>query len=136
MAIVKVDPWTKNFLRPFLGDGEDWFAENSSLTSYETENDFIVKANVAGVPADEVDISIDRGVVTIRAEHEEGAEEKKAKKVIYQEGRTAKYLYTTSVPCPVLSEKAKADVENGIVTITIPKAPEAKPQKVKVNIKK
>jgi HSP20 family protein len=136
MAIVKVDPWTKNFLRPFLGDEEGWFAEDGSLTSYETEDSFVVQANVAGVPADEVDISIDRGVVTIRAEHEESDEEKKAKKVVYREGRMAKYLYTTSIPCPVLSEKAKADVENGVVTVTMPKAPEAKPQKVKVNIKK
>ncbi len=136
MAIVKVDPWTRGFLRPFFDEDEDWFSENSSITSYETENDFVVQANVPGVPTDEVDISIDRGVVTIRAEHEEAKEEKKAKKVIYREGRAAKYLYTTSIPCPILAEKAEAGVENGVVTVTIPKAPEAKPQKVKVKTKK
>lgn len=40
------------------------------------------------------------------------------------------------IPCPVQADKAKAEVENGIVTVTIPKAPEAKPQKVKVKTKK
>ncbi|MDD3679311.1 MAG: Hsp20/alpha crystallin family protein [Candidatus Shapirobacteria bacterium] len=136
MAIVKVDPWTRNFLRPFFDEEEVGFLENNSLTSYETENDFVVKANVAGVPASEVDISIDRGVVTIRAEHEETKEEKQTKRVVYREGRAAKYLYTTSIPCPVIGEKAQADVENGIVTVIIPKAPEAKPQKVKVKPQK
>lgn len=136
MAIVKVDPWTRNFLRPFFEEDEDWFSESSSLTSYETENDFVVQANVPGVPAEKVDISLDRGVVTIRAEHEETKEQKQAKKVVYREGRAAKYLYTTSIPCPVLSEKAQAEVKNGVVTVTIPKAPEAKPQKIKVASKK
>jgi len=136
MAIVRVDPWTRGFLRPFFEEDEDWPLQEGSLTSYETENDFVVQANVPGVPTDEVDISIDRGVVTIRAEHEEAKEEKKAKKAIYREGRAAKYLYTTSIPCPVLAEKARGQVENGVVTITIPKAPEAKPQKVKISAKK
>lgn len=136
MAIVKVDPWTRNFLRPFFEEDEDWFSESNSLTSYETENDFVVQANVPGVPAEKVDISLDRGVVTIRAEHEETKEEKQAKKVVYREGRSAKYLYTTSIPCPVVAEKAQAEVENGVVTVTIPKAPEAKPQKIKVAGKK
>lgn len=136
MAIVKVDPWARNFLRPFFEEDEDWFSESNSLTSYETENDFVVQANVPGVPAEKVDISLDRGVVTIRAEHEETKEQKQAKKVVYREGRAARYLYTTSIPCPVVAEKAQAEVENGVVTVTIPKAPEAKPQKIKVANKK
>jgi len=65
-------------------------------------------------------------VVTIKAEHEESKEEKKKKKVVYREGRLAKYLYTTSIPCPVQANKAKAEVENGVVTVTIPKSAEAK----------
>lgn len=117
-------------------EDEEWPTSENGLTSYETEDDFVVEANVAGVPAEEVDISVDRGVVTVKAEHAETKEEKEEKKTIYREGRMAKYLYTTSIPCPVQTNKAKAEVENGIVTVTIPKAPEAKPQKVKVKTKK
>ncbi len=138
MAIVKVDPFYRTFLRPWLEE-DDWLAfstDTGGLTSYETENEFVVQANVAGVPADEVEVTVDRGVVTIKAEHEETKEEKKKKKVVYQEGRLAKYLYTASIPCPVQADKAKAEVENGMVTVTIPKATEAKPKKIKVTVKK
>ena len=137
MAIVKVDPLYRTLLRPWWED-EDWLsfpATDNSLTSYETEKDFVVQANVAGVPADEVEVTVDRGVVTIKAEHRESKEEKKKKKVVYQEGRLAKYLYTTSIPCPVRADKAQAEVENGVVTVTIPKTTEARPKKIKVKAK-
>ena len=135
MALVKFDPWSRGLFR--MMEDEDWpVSSESGLTSYETEDNFIVEANVAGVPVDEVDISVDRGVVTVKAEHEETKEEREKKKAIYREGRMAKYLYTTSIPCPVEADKAEAEVENGVVTVTIPKAPEAKPQKIKVKTKK
>ncbi len=134
MALVKFDPWAKSLFH--MMEDEEWPTSETGLTSYETKDDFVVEANVAGVPAEEVDVSVDRGVVTVKAEHEETKEEKEKKKAIYREGRMAKYLYTTSIPCPVQADKAEAEVENGIVTVTIPKAPEAKPQKVKVKTKK
>jgi len=48
MAIIRFDPWAHSLLRPWL-ENEDWlgFSDDSSLTSYETENDFVVQANVA-----------------------------------------------------------------------------------------
>ena len=136
MAIIRLDPLTRSLFRPWSED-EDWlgFTNDDDLTAYETENSFVVKANVAGVPAEDVDVTVDRGVVTIKAEHKESTEEKKKKKVIYKEGRLAKYLYTTSIPCPVQANKAKAEVENGVVTITIPKSAEAKPKRIKVKAK-
>ena len=133
MAIVKSDlnDWPRFWLKPFFEE-EEWGEAVDSLSAYETDEAFVVKANVPGVPADKVDVSVEGGVVTIKAEHEETKEEKSKRKVVYREGRTAKYLYTTSIPCPVMADKAKAEIENGVVTVTIPKAPEAKPKKIKV----
>jgi HSP20 family protein len=135
MNIVKYDPWSRSLMRSLLDDELIPSDTDTGLTSYETENDFVVKANVAGVPANEVDISVERGVVTIQAEHEETQEEKKKKKVVYREGRATRYLYTTSIPTQVVANKAKAEIEDGIVTVTIPKSEESKPQKIKVQAK-
>lgn len=107
----------------------------STLTVYETDDDVIVKANVAGVPADKVDVSIEGGTVTVKAEHEESEEEKKRKKVVYREARKARYLYTTSIPCPVKADKAEAVVQDGVVTVTVPKEEMAKPKKIKAKAK-
>ena len=141
MAIVRwKDPfgisprWTWRL--PSLWEDEEWWPETKEgLTVYETDHEVIVKANVAGVPADKVDVSIEGGVVTIKAEHEETEEEKKKKKVIYRQARKARYLYTASLPCPVKVDKAEAVVQDGVITITVSKAEAAKPKKIKVKAK-
>jgi len=134
MKIIRRDPtnWFTPFMQwPAVFD-EDLFDRSQDLTVYETDNDLVIKANVAGVPADKVDVSMESGVVTIRASVEETEEEKKARKVVYREARSARYVYTTSIPCPIKEDKAVANVKDGILTLTLPKAEEAKPKKVKV----
>ncbi|MBP8591620.1 Hsp20/alpha crystallin family protein, partial [Candidatus Shapirobacteria bacterium] len=90
MAIVKSDlnDWPRFWLRPFFEE-EEWGEATDSLSAYETDDAFVVKANVPGVPAEKVDISVEGGVVTVKAEHEETKEEKSKRKVVYREGRTA-----------------------------------------------
>lgn len=141
MAIVRwQDPlavfprWIRHW--PALWDEEElWPQEREGLTVYESDNDVVVKANVAGVPADKVDVSIEGGTLTVKAEHEETEEEKKKKKVVYRQARKARYLYTASMPCPVKADKAEAVVEDGVITVTVPKEEAAKPKKVKVKAK-
>lgn len=139
MAIVKWDPFNPLIFKgfwPAFADENDWVETSSEgLSVYETDEDFVVKANVAGIPTEKVDVSVEGGVITIKGEYEETEEEKKKKKIVYRQARTAKYLYTANIPCPVEANKANAVVENGIVTVTIPKAPEAKPKKIVVKAK-
>jgi len=121
---------------PALWSDDDFLSqEDQGIDVYETDNDVVVKANVAGVPADKVDVSVEGRSLTIKAEHEETEEEKRKKKVVYREGRTAKYLYSTTLPYPVKAQSAQAEVENGMVTVTIPKKEEAKRKKIKVKAK-
>lgn len=121
---------------PALWEEEEWWPEEKEgLTVYETDDDVVIKANVAGVPAEKVDVSIEGGVVTIKAEYEETEEEKKKKKVVYRQARKARYLYTATIPCLVKAGKAKAEVKDGVLTVTIPKEEVAKPKKVKVEAK-
>lgn len=135
MHIVRHDPWLIPFARWGGVLDEDWTEENRDMTVYETDNELIVKANVAGVPVDNVDVSIESGVITIKADHQETEEEKKKRKVVYREARRAQYVYTTNIPCPVKAEEAKAEVTDGVLTLTLPKAPEAKLKKIKVTAK-
>lgn len=138
MAIIRWDPfditprWSRLF--PKIWE-EEWTEEQEGLSVYETDNEVVVKANMPGIPAEKVDISIEGGTLTIKGEHKESEEEKKQKKVIYRQAREARYLYTTTIPCPVKTEKAEAEMENGVLTITLPKEETAKPKKLKVKTK-
>lgn len=138
MAIIRWNPFlsTNRPYWPSFIDDDDWMeTQNEGLSVYETDNELVVKAHIAGIPENKADVSIEGGVITIKAEHEETDEEKSKKKVVYKEARKTQYLYTAQIPCPVEADKAEAVVENGVVTITIPKAAEAKPKKIQVKSK-
>jgi HSP20 family protein len=116
----------------FWTDDDFWPEEREGLTVYEEDNKVVAKANVPGVPADKVEVAFEDGVLTIKAEYEETQEEKKKKKTVYRQARQARYYYTTSVPCPVKSDQVDAEIKDGVVTVTLPKAEGTKPRKIKV----
>lgn len=141
MAIVRWDPWSLaprwGFRFPsFWDDQEDWFDASEGISMYEENDQVVVEAAVPGVAADKVDVNVENGVITIKAEYKTKDEEKKGKKVVYRGSHQAKYFYQANLPASVKADKAKAEVENGMITVTIPKAEEAKPKKIVVTPKK
>jgi HSP20 family protein len=134
MAITRWrDPFSMlNRLAWPIQDEDVWWTDKEGLTVYETDNDVKVEANAAGVPADKVDVSYEGGVLTIQAEYKETEEQQKKKKKVYKQAREARYYYTTSIPCPVKADKITAEMENGVLTVTLPKKEETKPKRIKV----
>jgi HSP20 family protein len=116
----------------FWTDEDFWPEEREGLTVYEEDKQIVAKANVPGIPADKVEVSFEDGVLTIKAEHRESEEEKKKKKTVYRQAREARYFYSTAVPCPVKADQIDAEVKDGVITVTLPKAEGAKPKKIKV----
>jgi HSP20 family protein len=120
------------FTRPInLRDG-GWSAP--ALDMYQTDDEVVVKASLPGFKADEVQINITGDVLTIRGEmkHEE---EKKEKAWHIREQRWGSFERSVALPTAVTSDKASADFENGILTITLPKAEEVKPKTITVKAK-
>lgn len=134
MAIVRWDPFD---LRPFarwpsIFDEEEWpfpAIESRQLDVYETKDDVVVKANVAGVKPDQVDVTFEDGVLWIRGEQEE---EKKEDKKFYRKSSRS-YSYKVAVPGNIDAKKEpSAEVKDGVITVTFKKAEEAKPKKITV----
>ena len=123
------------FTRPFSlvrDGGSTW----SSLTidMYETDNDLVVKAALPGLRADEVQINVANDVLTIKGEmkHEE---EKKDKSWHIREHRWGAFERSIRLPTGVIADKAKADFDNGILMITLPKSEAVKPKTITVKTK-
>ena len=119
------------FTRPLsLRDG--WSVP--AIDMYQTDNEIVVKAALPGIKADEVQINVTGEVLTLKGEikHEE---EKSEKAWHIREQRYGSFERSVALPTEVVADKAKAEFENGILTITLPKADEVKPKTITVKAK-
>ena len=91
----------------------------------ETEDEIIVKADLPGFTKDEVTIKASENVLEIEAEHKEKKEEKKGRMYI-SERKYGKFYRAITLPAAVDFEKAKAKMENGVLTVKLPKKEKAK----------
>ena len=119
------------FTRP-LSVREGWSVP--AIDMYQTDDEIVVKAALPGIKADEVQINITGEVLTLKGEvsHEE---EKKEKAWHIREQRYGSFERSVALPTDVVADKAKAEFENGILTITLPKADEVKPRTITVKAK-
>ena len=119
------------FTRPLtLRDG--WSAP--AINMYQTDDEVVVKASLPGVKADEVQINITGEVLTLKGETRQ-VEEKKEKAWHMREQRWGAFERAVALPTEVVADKAKAEFENGILTISLPKAEEVKPKIINIKAK-
>ena len=120
----------ESFVRPgsLMGEG----AAMLPLDIAENENEFIVKASLPGVEPEDVQIMAHGNMVTIRASVKE-EQEKKDEHYHLRERRVGQFQRTVSLSTPISADKAQATFENGVLTLILSKAEEAKPKQIKVN---
>lgn len=120
------------FTRPLrLGNGH-W--SMPAVDMYQTDNEIVVKAAIPGVKTDDVQISVTDEVLTIKGEVKE-KEETKEKAYHIREQRWGMFERTIALPTDVVADKAKAEFENGVLTITLPKAEDVKPKTITIKSK-
>jgi HSP20 family protein len=119
-----------SFVRPIglLGDGG---AAMLPLDIAETENEFTVKASLPGVRPEDVQITAQGDTLTIRGEIK-AEEEKKDEQYHLRERRFGQFQRTVTLSTPISADKAQARFENGVLTLILPKAEEAKPKQIKI----
>lgn len=120
------------FTRPLSllrNGGSTW--SSLPIDMYQTNDDVVVKAAVPGFRPDQVQITVTGDVLTIRGEAND-EEEKKDKAWHIREHRLGSFERSVALPVSVISDKATADFENGVLTITLPKAEELKPKAITI----
>ena len=109
-------PWSE---LPALGD---W---TPAVDVTEGKDAITVKAEVPGVDPKEITVSLEGDVLTIKGEKEEKKEDKDERQHRIERTYGA-FVRTVRLPAPVDGGKVNATFKNGVVTVTLPKAPGAK----------
>ena len=105
-----------------------------AIDMYQTDEDVVVKATLPGVKAEDVDITVTGETLTIHGEYKQENEQKNPTYHI-REQRSGSFERSLLLPTDVKADKAKADFENGILTITMPIAEEVKPKSITIKAK-
>lgn len=102
-----------------------------SVDIYETENALILTAEVPGVDENDIEIKIEDNTLSLKGERKF---EKESKEENYHriERSYGSFYRSFTIPRQIDQDKIKAEHDNGVLRITMPKKPESKPKSVKV----
>ena len=120
------------FTTPTMARDGGW--SGPAVDLYQTDDEVVVKAALPGIKADDVQISVTGDLLTLRGEFKQ-EEEKKDKAYHLREQRFGSFERSFALPTNVIADKAKAEFENGVLTLTLPKAEEVKPKMITVKAK-
>ena len=119
------------FTRPLSFNG---IAGNPAIDLYQTGDSVVVKATLPGLKSEDVDISVTGDRLTLRGEIK-GENEQKGATYHLREQRYGAFERSLQLPTQVKTDKARAEFEDGILTITLPVAEEVKPKSITIKAK-
>lgn len=104
-----------------------------ALDVYENKDNFVVKAELAGMRKEDIEVSIHEGNLSISGERK--TEKKQENGEAFRTERFyGRFQRSISLPAAVAVEKVKADYKDGVLTVTLPKTEEAKPRHIDVSV--
>ncbi len=105
-----------------------------NMDMMQTDDEVIIEASIPGINPDDINISVTGDTLTIRGDIKTDEEIKEANYHM-REIKRGSFARSVLLPSQVVSEKAKAEFENGILKLTLPKAEEVKPKTITVKAK-
>jgi HSP20 family protein len=136
MSLIKWEPFEAfdkmfddDLLTP-LSSSPGW---DLAIDMYEEKGNVIAEMNVPGLEADNIDVTVEDGLLRISGSREE-TKEKKEKQYYKKEIRRGSFERAVRLSCDVAEDKVVADYKNGVLKITLPKAKEQKQKKIKVKV--
>ena len=102
-----------------------------ALDVAETDNEYLVKASLPGINPDDLEVTYNANVLTIKGDTREDKEVDQ-KRYYLRERRYGSFSRSVSLPSSVKPEKIEASYDAGVLTLHLPKAEEAKPKRIPV----
>ncbi|HEX2252316.1 MAG TPA: Hsp20/alpha crystallin family protein [Thermoanaerobaculia bacterium] len=131
-ALMGFEPFVRSFL------GEDVFSPTESgrwmpqVDIRETEAAFEVAADLPGMRREDVEVTVENGVLTITGARawDESVDRNSYHRIERSYGR---FVRSFTLPRTVRTDDVKAHFDNGVLYLTLPKADEARPRKIQIN---
>ncbi len=120
----------ESFVTPRRGEAQtEW---RLPVTAYSTDNEIVVTAMVPGLKPDQVQITVEGDSLYLRGEYKPAIENVD---YIFQELPAGRFNRTLQLNVPVDTAKAEATFDNGLLTLTLPKAEMVRPRQIQVKAK-
>jgi len=120
----------ESFVRPAAQSGKNFVP---ALDLSETADGYLVEAALPGLKPEDVEITVENNVLTIKGETRQEVDDKQ-RNFHRVERRFGAFQRTIGLPTTVKADAIKADLTNGVLRLEIPKAEEVKPRKISVNV--
>jgi HSP20 family protein len=103
-----------------------------ALDVRENENEYTVEASLPGVKPEGVQIQVMGDTVTISGETRQEREQRRGENVLMRERQVGSFSRSLTLPMPIDADRAEARFEHGVLTLTLPKAEQARPRRIQV----
>jgi HSP20 family protein len=131
-----VNPW--KLMDVVLSDLERTAAPrsafNSDLDVLETSDSVMVKFNLPGVKPEEVNLNLERNILSLEAKVENTLPE--GVKVLHRERSAGQIKRSIRIPVRLSGDDVQANLENGVLTVTLKKAPESTAKRIEISATK
>lgn len=128
----------EDFFNELFGDGT-FSRKFPPVDVYETENAYVVEAEVAGYKQEEISLSVDKHVLTISAtplkKADANEEKKEDRKYLIKEMDRPSFSRSFTLPEDVNEEEIEAETNDGILSVTMPKMEKVQKGKIEIKIK-
>jgi HSP20 family protein len=133
-SVFDVDNLFDNFWAPFQGAAAGPTTFSPRVDVKDKQDHVEISAELPGIKKDDIDITLENGILTLTAEsHQEDKEEKEGR-IVRQERRYGKYIRSFDLGSGVKEDDIKANFADGVLTLTAPKAKEQLPQAKHIQI--
>ncbi|GAC1338907.1 MAG: Hsp20/alpha crystallin family protein [Candidatus Dormibacteria bacterium] len=153
MALVRWNPWTdlfslhdqmdQLFSQAYGGEAPGRSGSGAADQSWmtlpvdirQTERAFTIQASVPGFRPEDVEVTVEEGVLSIRGRLSQ-SEETRESGWVRRERRMGSFHRQIGMPAEVRADEVSAEFENGVLTITVPRAQKAQPKRIPVTASK
>jgi len=105
-----------------------------AIDMYDDEKNVYIKADVAGIEEKDLNVSIQDNILTIAGERVEEREDKK-KGCVISERCMGSFSRSITLPAGIKHDGIKAELKNGVLTVTLPKEKQSESKTIKINVK-
>ena len=117
------------YVMPHQGGAEG--VGGPAMDVYEEGDTLVVEAQLPGMRPDDLEVTVERGVLTISGQTEL-EQERKERNYLLREKRSGRFTRSLQLPATYRTEECQANFENGVLRLSFPKAEEAKPRHLQI----